>query len=215
MENDSEDILHRCKTYVCSVCDKIFSQSGNLATHKKIAHSEEKPHKCSTCGKRFKLRSYLTVHLRIHSVERPYSCTLCDKSFRHSSNLASHMKTHSMETPHECTTCGKSFKMKCYLTRHLERWHVNSVCEKTCNQPNSLSDHNRTCSGKGRVVSRSCVNEEKYSKEIPSRCQILSPSTECNRAEGMCLPSSSIEKCSGLHSAPTPFIINIKTEDDI
>ena len=37
-------------------------------------HTGERPHKCATCGKAFRLRSSLRVHRRIHEDDKPFHC---------------------------------------------------------------------------------------------------------------------------------------------
>ena len=41
---------------------------------------------CDTCGKKFKSKSKLTVHKRVHSGEKPFRCEVCDKKFSQKSN---------------------------------------------------------------------------------------------------------------------------------
>ena len=37
-------------------------------------HTGERPHKCATCAKAFRLRSSLRVHRRIHEDDKPFHC---------------------------------------------------------------------------------------------------------------------------------------------
>lgn len=55
----------------------------------------ERPHACIQCDKAFSTSSALNTHKRIHSGERPHACPICGKTFTASSNLYYHRMTHS------------------------------------------------------------------------------------------------------------------------
>jgi uncharacterized Zn-finger protein len=54
----------------------------------------EKPHICIVCNKGFSTSSSLNTHKRIHSGEKPHQCIICGKKFTASSNLYYHRMTH-------------------------------------------------------------------------------------------------------------------------
>ncbi|PRD20472.1 UNVERIFIED_CONTAM: zinc finger protein, partial [Trichonephila clavipes] len=71
LKTQSKKILTKEKPYVCEICEKGFSESGNLRRHLRI-HTNEKPFVCEICNKSFLTTSALKEHLRIHTKEKPY-----------------------------------------------------------------------------------------------------------------------------------------------
>lgn len=128
------------KPFKCAVCDRLFSQQGNLLNHIKSVHSNPRSHTCEICGKSFNQKATLKDHSLLHTGEKPYVCTVCGMAFTFSSAMRRHMWIHSGGKPFGCDVCDARFIGKYDLKRHMK---IHSQRPKLNKKRNS-DDHDIT-----------------------------------------------------------------------
>ncbi|CAG6015741.1 unnamed protein product [Menidia menidia] len=105
------------KSHKCSECGKAFRHRSVLELHMRI-HSKDKPYQCKVCGKGFRFSSYLQQHIIIHTGKKPYKCPECGKEFAFLQNMRTHQKLHQ-EKPFRCTSCRKGYSDETQLQHHM------------------------------------------------------------------------------------------------
>ena len=103
--NDEHPHDDKPRPYVCTVCEKRFTQKGHLKQHRK-RHTGGKFYSCTHCEKRFITQNYLTKHMNVHSSK--YKCSECGKCCQNNRALTVHRRIHSGEKPFECNDCKKT-----------------------------------------------------------------------------------------------------------
>ncbi|XP_067615704.1 zinc finger protein OZF-like isoform X2 [Eurosta solidaginis] len=106
----------------CDICGKNIVVL-HLKTHKLI-HSNEKPHKCKFCERRFIYALNLRRHIRTHTGGKPYKCEYCECTFAVSGPVLSHLRTHLGKNIHRCEFCPSTFphftELRTHLTTHKD-----------------------------------------------------------------------------------------------
>ncbi len=69
--------VHRWEAAQCYICDKSFSQAGDLKKHI-LLYGRKKPHVNQLCDKEFTTAGYLKGHMLVHSGGKPHRCYICD-----------------------------------------------------------------------------------------------------------------------------------------
>lgn len=111
---------HKALKYQCTTCEESFDNEPSYFDHLLIH-----PLECQLCGKTFKRRKYLSLHMKWHMETKPHKCETCGKSFVTKQKLDEHLNTHTGNAPIQCTDCDKSFKRYSNLIQHRNRHHLN------------------------------------------------------------------------------------------
>ncbi|GFU40260.1 hypothetical protein NPIL_438061 [Nephila pilipes] len=76
--------------------------------------------RCYICGKRFKIKRYISAHLRkVHKLGKSFKCKKCPQSFWLKICLENHMLGHDKT----CRICGFVFTKRSSLLKHLRTRH--------------------------------------------------------------------------------------------
>jgi KRAB domain-containing zinc finger protein len=135
--------LRLSKKKKCKICQKEVTF---LSQHMKITHgTNERPHECLVCSKRFKRKFSLKIHEGSH--DKKFQCEICQWKFATNAQLKDHLKLHENPDLFQCKICLRSFTTKNSLRYHLTTHDKNRVkefrCEK-CNYSTDLRNHLKT-----------------------------------------------------------------------
>ena len=88
-------------------------------------HSKRTDFACLHCGRRFRMKRWLSAHLRSAHNADPYACGDCAQTFRFQRELAAHARRGCRPNKeHACAVCGKRFRTRDALKQHAVQAHT-------------------------------------------------------------------------------------------
>ena len=133
---------------------EIKTKEDEAAEKEKKAKKKKEPKNrdvlCPICGKIYKDKKSMTLHLNgVHLGVRFY-CDQCDENFSQKSSLRRHIQSFHKsggDKEHLCNACGKKFARKLSLKLHVENVHLKTknfeceFCGATFNMKHHLNNH--------------------------------------------------------------------------
>jgi len=106
----------------CSVCKQCFHHFSHLQIHKRLVHSNRRPHHWPYCGKLFNIKHWTEASCSLwrHERAKPYVCSECPMRFCTSYALRHRHMVHSDIKHISCGLCDRSFKHSETVVKHFE-----------------------------------------------------------------------------------------------
>ena len=121
--------------YDCDLCPKQFKTKYDVQSHKQMVHCEVKEVRCTLCPYLGAIKANLRSHMITHQMERPFECEMCGKTFKTRPNLDIHMKTlHGSTEEFPCDQCDKKIQRKGKLASHRMWVHGVGAVAVACKQ---------------------------------------------------------------------------------
>lgn len=133
------------KKFICDLCPMKFPKKCLMAMH--ITTSHQMLIKCKICDAKLKPAN-MRKHVRFmhEKNDEKFDCKKCGKNFKAKKNLQVHMKIHNK--PFKCEKCSQKFQMHAVYKDHLAwhenpKVFTCEICEKVCNTRSNLTNHKK------------------------------------------------------------------------
>ena len=141
-------VQHLGELLQCTECGKHFKTVGGLQDHQKTHTDGGFQFTCEHCGRGFRNKNHLKLHIAGHLNEKNYVCSKCNAGFNNPYTLKRHGKSCGLsEKPFKCDKCGKGFKTKDTLREHFNTAHkegkkrICPKCQEVFYHRNSFNKH--------------------------------------------------------------------------
>ncbi|XP_034233093.1 sal-like protein 1 isoform X2 [Thrips palmi] len=167
---------------------------------------------CTICGKCFKDRFAMKVHLRTHSGEKPFVCMVCGKAFRQKAHLGKHSYTHSaqrkqqhQQAASQQTQQGSPSNQQATLQQNQQGSPSNQQSSKTSLQPSATNGLN-PAEVKAKLARLSTIIQAKPAKTEPQPISVpipVLPLLQKQPSQGSTLSPPRSSSPPSLHNSPS------------
>lgn len=146
-------ILSEQEEYACDVCEFKCQTRRRLKEHLERKHASEYKYDCEFCGKKFKVKGDMRLHVRFKHKEGPIVCDVCGKTCSNSNSLYVHQKWAHFKPKYECEICKRRMVTQENLDQHILLQHerresfVCEECGKSFSENHRLKQHMMTHTG--------------------------------------------------------------------
>ncbi|XP_076389687.1 uncharacterized protein LOC100882515 isoform X11 [Megachile rotundata] len=128
--------------FKCDICNAKFKKRYSVKRHNLRVHSgdDESKFVCEHCGRSYKVKTDLTLHVKKAHNSEPQVCRFCGKTVIDvSGHEWKHRKRNKeLKYEHACHLCNKKFRQRIILDNHLRLHEEGFKCEE-CGQKHSNS----------------------------------------------------------------------------
>nr|XP_014273914.1 zinc finger protein 583-like isoform X3 [Halyomorpha halys] len=117
--------------FQCNICKKNYCDRDSLRKHE-LKHDQSKTFQCKHCKNKYVDKFTFKQHLATHQVPK-FICEVCGRKFRWKNSLNIHLQMHDDVYPYHCTECRKTFRTKKELNQH-KVVHDESLIIKDSNE---------------------------------------------------------------------------------
>ena len=173
--SSSEDEETKTPSYKCAICQKPYGSRSGLSYHLNIHRAyNQDVFKCSDCKETFNSLELLDKHKVTHSGEnKPFKCTHCGKGFAKKSDQPRHEKICSQNDHRaiECKICKQhslqgieGLKLHLIAEHGQEGQEICDKCHNLFHNKGKLNDHilKRKCLSTGMVTRSASKKKKKW-----------------------------------------------------
>ncbi|KYM82488.1 Zinc finger protein 91 [Atta colombica] len=139
--------------YLCNFCGFESPNRRRLKEHLDRKHGSEYKYDCEHCGKKFKVKSDMRLHVRFKHMEDPVVCDICNKTCSNTNSLYVHKKWAHFKPKYKCEICNRRLVTQENLDQHIFLQHESrksftcEECGKSFNDNHRLKQHMMTHTG--------------------------------------------------------------------
>ncbi|XP_041979834.1 zinc finger protein 200-like [Aricia agestis] len=155
------------KRFPCTECSATFANKASLEPHLRM-HRGERPFRCSHCPRAYTSYIAMKHHMNKHSSIQ-FICDYCGRVFKEKGKLVVHLASHAPIKRYGCKECPKRYSTKSDLTVHVSRDHRNlplpfdcKICPMRFARMSTLKRHMKKNHGMVIITSRM------FARQLPS-----------------------------------------------